>query len=62
MGIAKTINAIGEYDFYSPDYHFFAKTISMLFKVNLNINFLAYINEEKTDYDKTSEFLYWSNK
>jgi len=56
MGIAKTINAIGEYDFYSPDYHSFAKTISILFKVNLNISFFAYIDEEETEYDRTSEF------
>ncbi len=56
MGIAKTINAIGGYDFYSSDYELFIKTISKIFKVNLNVNFLAQIEEENTEYDKESEF------
>lgn len=56
MGVAKNINAIGEYDFYSSNYELFIKTISTLFKVNLNVDFLAHFEEENTEYDKESEF------
>lgn len=56
MGIAKTINAIGEYEFYSSDYKLFIKTISALFEVNLTVNFLTHFEEEKTEYEKESEF------
>lgn len=62
MGIAKTINAIGAYDFYTSDYRLFIKTISTLFNVNLNVSFIAHIEEEKTEYDKESEFFDISQK
>jgi hypothetical protein len=62
MGIAKTINAIGGYDFYSPDYHTFIKTISLLFKVNLNVDFFAHLSEEESEYDKESEFFDFGEK
>lgn len=56
MGIAKTINALGEYNLYSADYITFVETISRLFKVNLSVSFCANIDEEGTEYDRENEF------
>ena len=42
MGIAKTINALGEYDFYSADYRSFCQTISRLFGVNLTVFHMSF--------------------
>ncbi len=39
MGIAKTVNAIGDYNFYSLDYNKFAKKIGNIFEVNINLSF-----------------------
>ena len=51
MGIAKTINAIGKYDFYTFDYIEFANKISSVFNVNLELFFIYYIDE----FDEVSE-------
>lgn len=61
MSRAKTIDAIGEYDFFSPDYQSFIKAISKFFKVNFKVDFLFLINEE-TDYDKVCEVFNYGNK
>lgn len=55
MGITKTINALGENSFYSADYIAFAKSISLLFKVNLNVHFLANYEDDYENYEKDNE-------
>ena len=54
MGIAKTIEAIGVYHFYSDDYNQFAREITNRFKVNLKVCFEDYTIEEST-YEKENE-------
>lgn len=39
MGIAKTMNAIGEYNFYSSDYNQFIEKLGQLFQVNIQAHF-----------------------
>ena len=39
MGIAKTMNAIGEYDFYSSDFNQFTEKLAHLFCVNIHASF-----------------------
>ena len=40
MGIAKTMNAIGDYDFYNKDYTVFVKIISAKFNINIRVYFI----------------------
>ncbi len=56
MGIAKTINALGEYNFYSADYSSFCQKVSRLFGVNLTVYHWSCI-EDDTTYDKDEEYL-----
>lgn len=62
MGIAKTINAIGEYDFYLADFNKFAEKLGQLFKVNIHAQFFdnVYINGVVPDKieDKHFDFNY----
>ena len=46
MGVAKTMNAIGEYDFYSSDFNQFIEKLGNLFKVNIHAGFIdnIYVN------------------
>lgn len=53
MGIAKTINAIGKYDFYTFNYEEFTKKISTFFNVDLEIVFFHHIDEFE-EYDEFS--------
>ncbi len=58
MGIGKTINALGEYDFYSSDYKIFLLEISNRFKCNLKVSFDPSLAEfDSKDFkDKEQEF------
>lgn len=42
MGIAKTMNAIGEYNFYSSDFNQFTEELAQLFCVNIHASFFDY--------------------
>ena len=42
MGICKNMKALGEYDFYSPDYEVFIKTLGGIFKTNFKITYKEY--------------------
>jgi len=55
MGIAKTMNAVGDYSFYSPDYKQFARILGNLLKVNFNAYFFSCFSDETYD-DRAPEF------
>ena len=57
MSIAKSINAIGKYDFYSFDDEAFAKNIANFFKVNLKIVFHYDYEDFDNQTPKDIEFL-----
>jgi hypothetical protein len=57
MSIAKSINAIGKYDFYSFDDEAFAKNIGNFFKVNLKIVFHYDYEDFDNQTPKETEFL-----
>lgn len=61
MGIAKDISAVGEYDFYSPDYKEFAKTIAKLFHVNLELGFF-YCTMQDCSAENENEFFNFGYK
>ena len=55
------MSAVGEYDFYSPDYKGFAKTIANLFHVNLELGFFHYTMKDSY-IEKENEFLNFGYK
>lgn len=57
MSLAKSINAIGKYDFYSFDDEAFAKNIANFFKVNLEIFFHYDYEDFENQTPKETEFL-----
>jgi len=60
MGIAKTMSAIGEYNFFSPDYHQFIVKLEQLFHVNIHASFYDHVYvdvvEPKEIEDKNFDF------
>lgn len=55
MGIAKTMNAIGEYHFYSSDYKQFAEIIGELLSVNIHAHFFDNVEADKEEYADIEE-------
>jgi len=55
MGIAKTMNAIGEYDFYSSDYRQFIEKLGELFRVNIRAHFFDQTLAEEEDYTEIED-------
>lgn len=56
MGIAKTINAVGEYNFYSNDYRIFVKPILELLNVNLNVDFITFYEDIEAEHEMEHVF------
>ena len=56
MGIAKTMNAIGDYSFYTNDYIEFAKNLCTRFEINLEVYFVDLTSNYAAN-DKNDEFI-----
>jgi len=55
MGIAKTMNATGEYNFHSSDFNQFIEELGQLFHINIHASFFDHHNANGIEPEDTDD-------